>query len=60
MKLFGGLVALAVISTAQDIGNERRKNKNNNKKNNNRGKYASKVGCQGYRCQAGFPAENHL
>ena len=42
MKIFGGLLALAAFSSAQDIANERRKN-NKNKKNNNRGKYASKV-----------------
>ena len=42
MKIFGGLLALAAFTSAQDIANERRKN-NKNKKNNNRGKYASKV-----------------
>lgn len=42
MKIFGGLLAIAAFSSAQDISNERRKN-NKNKKNNNRGKYASKV-----------------
>ena len=50
MKIFGGLLALAAFSSAQDVSNERRKN-NKNKKNNNRGKYASKVSVYSLICQ---------